>query len=184
MCWLYIRKYRIIDLATGTQYGCNPTGVTATLERRLEVLAIAREHHILILEDDPYYYIYFGPQPRPPSFFALEARDGGCTGIVLRFDSFSKVLSAGLRIGTVTGPDPLLRAIDMHTASLNLQVSSLTQIVTYSLLSSWGYDGFRKHAERVSEFYREKRDVFENAMKQHLDGLAEWFTPEAGMFFW
>jgi len=158
--------------------------MTATLERRRQVLAIAREHRILILEDDPYYYIYFGPQPRPPSFFALEARDGGPTGLVLRFDSFSKVLSAGLRIGAVTGPDPLLRAIDMHTATLNLQVSSLTQAVTYTLLSSWGYDGFWNHTERVSGLYREKRDLFEQAMKQHLDGLAEWVTPEAGMFFW
>ena len=29
-----------------------------------------------------------------------------------------------------------------------------------------------------------KRDVFESAMKKHLSGLAEWNTPEAGMFFW
>ena len=27
---------------------------------------------------------------------------------VLRFDSFSKVLSAGIRVGTVTGPSPLI----------------------------------------------------------------------------
>ena len=40
------------------------------------------------------------------------------------------------------------------------------------------------HTKRVSEFYRERRDVFERAMKKHLDGLAEWNTPEAGMFFW
>ena len=32
------------------QYGCNPTGMTATLERRKEVLELAREHNFLILE--------------------------------------------------------------------------------------------------------------------------------------
>lgn len=36
----------------------------------------------------------------------------------------------------------------------------------------------------MSRFYREKRDVFEHAMRRHLSGLAEWSTPEAGMFFW
>ena len=36
----------------------------------------------------------------------------------------------------------------------------------------------------MSRFYREKRDVFEGAMRRHLAGLAEWDTPEAGMFFW
>jgi tryptophan aminotransferase len=41
-----------------------------------------------------------------------------------------------------------------------------------------------KHTETVANFYRKKRDVFESAMKKHLSGLAEWNTPEAGMFFW
>ena len=36
----------------------------------------------------------------------------------------------------------------------------------------------------VSGFYRAKRDIFEAAMHRYLDGLAEWDTPEAGMFFW
>jgi len=30
-------------------YGCNPTGMTATVERRKEVLALAREYNFLIL---------------------------------------------------------------------------------------------------------------------------------------
>ena len=105
-------------------------------------------------------------------------------GNVLRFDSFSKILSAGIRLGFVTGPEPLLRTIDMHTATANLQVSSLTQVVAYSLLNSWGYDGFKKHTEEVSTLYRAKRDVFEDAMNKHLKGLVEWASPEAGMFFW
>ncbi|TCD61057.1 hypothetical protein EIP91_009114 [Steccherinum ochraceum] len=31
-------------------YGCNPTGMTATIERRREVLQLAREHNLIILE--------------------------------------------------------------------------------------------------------------------------------------
>ena len=158
--------------------------MTASLERRLEVLKLARAYNILIIEDDPYYYLYFGSRPRPPSYFALEAQEEGRAGHVLRFDSFSKILSAGIRIGAVTGPKPLLRAIDMHTATANLQVSSLTQAIAYTLISSWGYDGFRKHTEEVSNLYRVKRDIFEKVMKRHLEGLADWDTPEAGMFFW
>lgn len=158
--------------------------MTASTQRRIEVLKTARKHGILILEDDPYFYLYFGSRPRPPSYFALEAQLGGTVGNVLRFDSFSKILSAGMRIGCVTGPEPLLRAIDMHTATANLQVSSLTQAIVHSLLSSWGYDNFKKHTEGVSALYLRKRDIFEAAMKKHLKGLAEWVTPEAGMFFW
>lgn len=71
-----------------------------------------------------------------------------------------------------------------QTAVANLQTPSLTQAITFSVLDAWGYDGFKAHTETVSRFYRGKRDVFERAMHRHLNGLAEWSTPEAGMFFW
>ncbi|GLB40686.1 putative PLP-dependent transferase [Lyophyllum shimeji] len=134
-------------------------------------------------EDDPYFYLYYGEAPRYPSYFALELQEPE-TGRVLRFDSLSKVLSAGIRIGVVSGPQRLLQAMDGHTATANLQTSSLTQAIVFKLLDSWGYDGFKKHIENVSAFYRAKRDVFERAMQKHLAGLAEWTLPEAGMFFW
>ncbi|KAF4613658.1 hypothetical protein D9613_007468 [Agrocybe pediades] len=137
----------------------------------------------IILEDDPYFYLYYGKEPRYPSYFTLELEEPE-VGRVLRFDSLSKILSAGIRIGFASGPEALLNAIDQHTATSNLQTSSLTQAIAYKLLDSWGYEGFKTHTERVSEFYRQKRDVFENAMKKHLTGLAEWSSPEAGMFFW
>lgn len=127
-------------------------------------------------------------------------------GRVLRFDSFSKILSSGMRLGFVSGPEPLLHALDMYvrissqfinysyvlikyftilqTATSNLQVPGLTQAVASTLLNSWGYDGFIEHTKNVSEFYRAKRDVFESALVRHLSGLIEWNTPEAGMFFW
>ncbi|KAI0695366.1 PLP-dependent transferase [Cytidiella melzeri] len=164
-------------------YGCNPTGMTAVLERRREVLQLAQEHNFLILEDDPYYFLYYGIAPRSPSYFALEL-ELPQVGRVVRFDSLSKILSAGIRIGFMSGPEPLMQAIDMHTGTSLLQTSSLTQSITFSILNAWGYDGFKTHTHAVSQFYREKRDVFETAMRKHLAGLAEWTSPEAGMFFW
>ncbi|TFK51860.1 PLP-dependent transferase [Heliocybe sulcata] len=163
--------------------GCNPTGATTSLRRRKEVLASARDHDFLILEDDPYYYLYYGSAPRPPSYFALEA-DEPEVGRVLRFDSLSKVVSAGLRIGFISAPEVFVTAIDSHTATSNLHPSSLTQMVVYTLLRTWGYERFMLHCKGVSDFYREKRDVFERALRMHLDGLAEWTPPDAGMFYW
>ncbi|TDL25730.1 PLP-dependent transferase [Rickenella mellea] len=164
-------------------YGCNPTGMTATVERRREVLALAKEHNFLILEDDPYYYLYYGAMPRPPSYFTLETELSE-VGRVLRFDSFSKIISSGIRIGFVSGPTKILDAVNLHTETSNLQVSSLTQVMTYTLLRSWGYDAFITHTEAVSEFYRKKCDVFEQAMVRQLGGLTSWTTPVSGMFFW
>ncbi|KAG8696355.1 hypothetical protein FRC08_007216 [Ceratobasidium sp. 394] len=167
-----------------TPYGSNPSGATATVERRKQVLELSRKHKFLILEDDPYFYLYFGEQPRPPSYFHLEAQDGGPVGMVLRYDSLSKILSSGLRIGFVSGPSYVLDKIDLHTAAANLQTSSFTQVITHALLAEWGLAKFDAHIAHVSAFYKQKRDVFEAAMKRQLEGLAEWDTPQAGMFFW
>lgn len=107
--------------------------MTTTEERRREVLALAREHNFLILEgecqsllstqslptkvplclDDPYYYLYFGKAARPRSYFTLECELPE-VGRVIRFDSVSKILSSGIRIGFVCAPEPILTKIDMH----------------------------------------------------------------------
>jgi tryptophan aminotransferase len=164
------------------------------------VLWISSDNLFKTLLDDPYYYLYFGSAPRPPSYWELEGKLNNTRGRVLRFDSFSKVLSSGLRLGLVTGPKPIVDAINLHvshaehilsysdqviqTSSANLQVSSTTQAIAYAFLSEWGYETFFEHTRRVSNFYREKRDVFAKALDRHLTGLAEWTIPDAGMFFW
>lgn len=76
------------------------------------------------LPDDPYYLLYYGPTPRPSSYFSLEATEGdGRTGLVLRFDSLSKVVSSGLRIGFTSGPASILE-------KMNLFVRVLVNILT------------------------------------------------------
>ena len=37
---------------SAVQYGCNPTGMTATLDRRVQVLKLAREFDLIILEGE------------------------------------------------------------------------------------------------------------------------------------
>ncbi|KAF8630898.1 hypothetical protein AX17_005256 [Amanita inopinata Kibby_2008] len=165
-------------------YGSNPTGLTTSQERRIEVLQLARKHNFIIVEDDPYFYLYFGSKPRPISYFNLERAIGVEIGRVVRLDSMSKVLAAGFRFGWVTGPGVLLNAIDLHSTTSSVQASSIVQILIYKLLSTWGMSGFFTHCERVSEFYRVRRDSFEDCLRRHMTGLAEWTTPEAGMFYW
>ncbi|KAG8906041.1 hypothetical protein FRB99_007698 [Tulasnella sp. 403] len=165
-------------------YGCNPTGATVPAERRRKVLKLAQEYNILILEDDPYYYLYFGDNPRPPSYFQLEAEVGEPVGRVIRFDSFSKILSAGMRLGLVSGPERIVDMIDLYTASSNLQPSSFSQSIALALFQHWGYEGFDAHIDHIAMVYRQKCELFEAAMREHLTGLAEWTTPEAGMFVW
>ncbi len=78
------------------------------------------------MTDDPYYYLYFGDAPRPPSYFELE-RDQPEVGRVVRFDSLSKVLSSGMRIGFISAPQPIIDAVVLHVSNTDLAPSSAPQ---------------------------------------------------------
>lgn len=167
-------------------YGGNPTGATAPTSRRREVLALARKYKFLIVEDDPYYQLYYEDDERPHSYLQLEAEDDGPKGLVLRIDSFSKVLSSGIRLGFATGPAPLLEKMSMLAAVAILQPPSISQSIVMTLLTNWGLDGFEEHCRSVSAFYRARRDTFDKAARKHLKdtGLADYTLPVSGLFFW
>ncbi|KAJ3076370.1 hypothetical protein HK102_005429 [Quaeritorhiza haematococci] len=57
-------------------------------------------------------------------------------------------------------------------------------MMVYSLLNRWGITGFLTHVDEVANFYLEKRDAFLKAADKHLQGVAEWTVPSAGMFVW
>ncbi|GAA5856269.1 hypothetical protein JCM8547_000846 [Rhodosporidiobolus lusitaniae] len=162
--------------------GSNPTGCSCPLERREKILALVRKYNLLLLEDDAYHYLSFDPENIIPSYFEIEARNGGETGRVIRFDSFSKILSSGMRLGFVTGAKEIVDIMDLNTSNTNLQPSSTTQAMVVVLLHKWGIDGFLAHTRRVAAFYKEKRDAFEKVAHKYLDGLATWVSPDAGMF--
>ena len=88
----------------------NPTGISISTSRRHQIYEIAREYDLIIVEDDPYYFIQFGKErDYPPSFLSLDI-----DGRVIRLDSFSKVVSSGIRLGYVTGHKTLINRIILH----------------------------------------------------------------------
>lgn len=69
-------------------------------------LRLAKRFDFMIFEDDAYYFLNFEENPckRARSYFALEQEVNGETGRVMRFDSLSKIVSSGMRLGILTGP--------------------------------------------------------------------------------
>ncbi|RHY28347.1 hypothetical protein DYB32_006034 [Aphanomyces invadans] len=128
--------------------GGNPTGVSMSFERKQQVYAIASKHNLIVLEDDPYYYLTLNGA-RSKSLLHLDV-----DGRVMRFDSYSKILSSGLRA------------------------------VVLQLFKQWGEKGWNEHVEAVCMFYRGQRDAFLRALDKNLTGLATWEVPDAGMFVW
>ncbi|XP_057580458.1 kynurenine/alpha-aminoadipate aminotransferase, mitochondrial-like [Hippopotamus amphibius kiboko] len=158
--------------------GNNPAGSLLTTNRKKEIYELAREYDFLIIEDDPYYFMQFN-KPWAPTFLSMDV-----DGRVIRADSFSKVLSPGLRIGFISGPKPLIERIVLHTEVSTMHTCTFTQLLVSQLLHQWGEDSFLAHVERVIDFYRKQRDALLAAADKWLSGLAEWHVPNAGMFLW
>lgn len=151
----------------------NPAGVTMPLDRRLRVLAIAREHGLLIIEDDPYGDLRFEGSPLP-SLLALD-RDG----LVVRLGSFSKILAAGVRLGWVAGPAPIIEALP------GLKTDGGTNPFVSHLAAEWAVSGcLEPHVQRLRAVYRERRDALLRGLERHCAPYCRWTRPQGGFFIW
>eukprot|EP00667_Euglena_gracilis_P008936 EG_transcript_9071 len=159
--------------------GQNPSGCTTSAERRRKVYALASEYNFIILEDDPYFNLYLDEGPQPPSYLSLDT-----DGRVIRMESFSKVLSSGIRVGFATGPKRLIDQLQLDLQATCMHASGLSQVIVMQLLEQWGDQGWAAHIARVKALYRGRRDFFLKLCDEHLTGLAEWGKPSAGMFVW
>ncbi|KXS21758.1 PLP-dependent transferase [Gonapodya prolifera JEL478] len=161
--------------------GQNPSGVNMTLERKLEVYALAQKWDFLIVEDDPYYYLQFTSTHRIPSFLSMDV-----DARVVRMDSLAKIVSAGIRVGWVTASPALISQLEYHQACSNQHASGIAQALTWTLFKKWGYEGFDAHVEWVWKMYAERGKWFYKACKEELEdkGLGFMEEPQAGMFAW
>ncbi|KAG5315749.1 AADAT protein, partial [Acromyrmex insinuator] len=158
--------------------GANPTGAVISEIRRRKVYELAQKYNFLIVEDDPYCFVHFLDK-QPTSFFSLDT-----DGRVIRMDSFSKTISAGLRIGAITAHKDIINKLVIHISSSILHASFLSQMFLYKLFENWGQQKFEQHFKEIQKFYQERRDMMLTMLEKHLTGLAEWYIPQGGMFFW
>ena len=43
-------------------------------------------------------------------------------------------------------------------------------MIIYKLLDKWGIDGFLDHSDKVTDFYKQRRDVMLAAANKHMTG--------------
>ena len=151
----------------------NPAGVTLSAERRPEILAICKEHNILILEDNPYGLLSFD-EPVPPAIRSLD-EDG-----VVYLGSFSKTLAPGFRVGWALAPHAIREKLVLAAEAAILCPSSFSQLVISEYLTQADWRG------QIDEFrsvYRERRDAMLEALDEHLPELT-WNVPNGGFYIW
>ncbi|MEA2171579.1 MAG: 2-aminoadipate transaminase [Solirubrobacteraceae bacterium] len=153
----------------------NPGGMTMSLERRRRLVEIARSRELLVLEDNPYGLLRFEGDPLP----TLRSLDGG--EYVVYLGTFSKILSAGLRLGWAVAPRPVLAKMNLGKQASDLCSSSLTQ---FFVLGYFEQGDWRRYLGDLVGIYRRRRDVMLEALEEHLPAEAEWTRPAGGLFVW
>jgi 2-aminoadipate transaminase len=151
----------------------NPSGVTLSWQRRLEILEIARANDILVLEDNPYGLLYFdGP---PPHAMRSVEEDG-----VIYLGTFSKTLAPGFRVGWALAPHAIREKLILANEAAILSPSSFTQLIISEYLSSADWRG---QIDTFRGVYRERRDAMLLALGDYLPDLS-WTIPNGGFYVW
>ena len=153
----------------------NPAGVTMSEERRRRLVDLAREHEVLICEDNPYGLLRYEGEEQP----TLYSLDGG--DYVLYIGTLSKILSPGIRIGWVAAPPPVLEKIGLGKQAADLCTSTLTQ---YFVREYFAEGRWRSYIDDLVGIYRDRRDAMLDALERHFPEQAEWTHPEGGLFIW
>lgn len=148
----------------------NPTGITMPLERRKAIYAIAAKYNLFIYEDDPYGEIRFTDNI-VPTFKEMDTDNR-----VIYAGSYSKTLSAGLRVGFLYGPKQAIDAIQALKNNQDGQMPLVTQRVVSRLLDVIDYDAQIKH---VSTVYKEKADLMMQTLRTHGSDKVHLWNPQA-----
>jgi 2-aminoadipate transaminase len=153
----------------------NPAGVTLSLERRRRLVEVAREHQVLLVEDNPYGLLRYDGEELPP----LYKLDGGDSVIYL--GTLSKILSPGIRLGWCVAPPPVMEKIVLGKQAADLCTSTLTQ---YFVLEYFAEGRWREYVGSLNEIYRRRRDTMLEALERYFPEQAEWTEPRGGLFVW
>ncbi|KAF2125273.1 aromatic amino acid aminotransferas-like protein [Dothidotthia symphoricarpi CBS 119687] len=128
--------------------GQNPTSGTLSVARRIEIYALCVEYDVVIIEDDPYWYLQY-PSSSPssvaprvnktsgfefldsliPSYLSIDYQ-----GRVVRLDTFSKTVAPGCRLGWITAQPALVERILRITETSTQQPSGFVQTMIAELL--------------------------------------------------
>jgi 2-aminoadipate transaminase len=152
----------------------NPAGVTQSMERRMELLQIAEEADLLVVEDNPYGLLGFDADPTPAMRSLNEDR-------VVYLGSFSKTFAPGFRVGWVLAPHAVREKLVLAQESATLCPPVFSQFAIAAYLANHDWRG---QIKIFSEMYRERRDAMMAGLIDHMPPGTTWTRPAGGFFVW
>ena len=149
----------------------NPTSCNITPANAFRLLQLAEKHDFMIVEDDVYGDFQPGPATRLAQLDQLQR--------VIYVGSFSKTLSANLRVGFVACSAGLIADLTDFKIVTNLSNCEFAERLTYLMLTEGHY---RKLIDRMHGRLAEATEQTLRMLER--TGLNVYAEPEGGMFIW
>ena len=153
----------------------NPAGLTTSYEKRVKIYEIAKKYGIMILEDNPYGELRFSGEEIP----TLKSMD--TEGLVIYCSSFSKILSAGMRVGFVVAPEEVAAKMVVAKQSEDVHTNLFFQMLCYKFLSECDPDA---HIQKIRDIYRRKCHLMLDCLERELPASIKFTRPDGGLFIW
>jgi 2-aminoadipate transaminase len=155
----------------------NPTGITMSSQRRLDLVAAAAADDVLIVADEVYHLLQYatGPMPLPMSAYVDEAP-------ILSIGTFSKILAPGMRLGWIHGSERRLAAL--ADSGLILSGGGLNP-VTSTLATAMMRTGWQQeYLEWLRATFARRAATMVTALVEHVPSWVEYDIPTGGYFVW
>lgn len=153
----------------------NPAGITSALENRKAVYALAQKYDVLIIEDNPYGDLRFSGE-NVPTYKSMDV-----DGRVVYCGSFSKILSAGIRVGTLTANKELVSKIVVAKQVEDVHTNVFFQMVCYRYIKECDLEA---HIEKIRRLYKHKAELMLNALDKYMPSDVSFTRPQGGIFLW
>ena len=154
----------------------NPSGTSMSLEKRLAVLELAKKYGVVILEDNPYGELRFAGEDIP----TIKSLDS--EGLVIYCSSFSKILSAGMRVGFVIAPEAIAQKMVVAKQVEDVHTNLFFQMLCHKYMTTCDLDA---HVAKINDLYRHKCNLMLDAIDKYIPADKVTFTrPEGGLFIW
>ena len=153
----------------------NPTGKTLSVQRRQKIAELASKYDVMVIEDDPYCDLRYRGEAVPP----IKTFDG--TGNVMMFNSFSKILAPGLRLGTVVGKSEVIEKMGICKQSAVGFPNGLAEAMADVFLRRGLLPG---QIKKIVPIYQEHCDAMMDALHKYFPQGTKCIVPDGGMFLW
>lgn len=153
----------------------NPMGITTSLEKRRAIYEMAKARNIVIFEDNPYGELRFEGEDIP----TLKSMDEA--GIVIYCSSFSKILSAGMRVGYVCTHEQIAQKMTVAKQVEDVHTNLFFQMLCHKFMTECDLDA---QIAKIRALYLRKSRLMLQTLEAVMPPEVRFTRPQGGLFVW